>query len=542
MGKGKALSEAQCRLAHSMRIAADRTKFPRRVLKITAAQRRALHGRGPAGWGGRLTTAASRARVAIGRRLAKEVAAQRAPAWKAKLGKLLGGSGDLQTFFRGLARGSAHIPLMTDCSGGEAPVWATRALRVPIQHTASCDYAAGSQKFIFRNLTPPVFFPDLFERSHKDPKPSLPCGPGLYVAGFPCKAFSALRHKTQLMDDPEARQFFEVRNTIKSQQPGVAVLENVGGIQKVMTSVMKELRKCGDYFLHVVKISPDMVGFPGTRIRLYFLMIRRDLLLAPTVRTEDAAELDAAIAKVIDEIFEEMKHEPEMTFKELLHPESHPEIREFKREQRRKWEQKSPSGSLINASAEKVSAKDLKIKPKRTKHSWVKRHHEHMVKKGLPAAQVAGFFGRTSLASRAQAAGLLTSQRQTHCLDMALFEAHREDKQVEVVNLSQSGDRSTAVTSGKFPCVTPGGLFWLVSRNRPAVASEKLLLNGFPMDKIDLGANTAKEVESIAGNTMHIRAVAAAITLALAMVQPEQLREECRTLATDFARWESNRR
>lgn len=44
----------------------------------------------------------------------------------------------------------------------------------------------------------------------------------IYVAGFPCKAFSRLRHKTELLQDEEAKQFFAVRDTIKDLRPRVA--------------------------------------------------------------------------------------------------------------------------------------------------------------------------------------------------------------------------------------------------------------------------------------------------------------------------------
>ena len=41
----------------------------------------------------------------------------------------------------------------------------------------------------------------------------------LYVAGFPCKAFSRLRAKTKGLKDPQARQFFGVCRAIKDTAP-----------------------------------------------------------------------------------------------------------------------------------------------------------------------------------------------------------------------------------------------------------------------------------------------------------------------------------
>lgn len=50
------------------------------------------------------------------------------------------------------------------------------------------------------------------------------CKVALYVAGFPCKAFSNLRHRTEWLEDKEARQFYMVRDCVKRVQPPAACL------------------------------------------------------------------------------------------------------------------------------------------------------------------------------------------------------------------------------------------------------------------------------------------------------------------------------
>lgn len=47
----------------------------------------------------------------------------------------------------------------------------------------------------------------------------------LYFAGFPCKAFSRLRHVSLLLRDPQAKQFFEVIRTVRRVKPVVSCLE-----------------------------------------------------------------------------------------------------------------------------------------------------------------------------------------------------------------------------------------------------------------------------------------------------------------------------
>lgn len=41
----------------------------------------------------------------------------------------------------------------------------------------------------------------------------------IYIAGFPCKAFSRLREKTDGVEDKEALPFYEVKNTMKEVRP-----------------------------------------------------------------------------------------------------------------------------------------------------------------------------------------------------------------------------------------------------------------------------------------------------------------------------------
>lgn len=41
----------------------------------------------------------------------------------------------------------------------------------------------------------------------------------IYVAGFPCKAFSALRAESDWLQDPQARQFYKCAETAKAVKP-----------------------------------------------------------------------------------------------------------------------------------------------------------------------------------------------------------------------------------------------------------------------------------------------------------------------------------
>lgn len=62
-----------------------------------------------------------------------------------------------------------------------------------------------------------LFFADVAEQffilDHKNAQVDI------YVAGFPCKAFSALRAESDWLQDPQARQFYKCAETAKAVKP-----------------------------------------------------------------------------------------------------------------------------------------------------------------------------------------------------------------------------------------------------------------------------------------------------------------------------------
>ena len=53
---------------------------------------------------------------------------------------------------------------------------------------------------------------------------------------------------------------------------------------------------------------------------------------------------------------------------------------------------------------------------------------------------------------------------------------------------------------------------------------------GFPLDTLDLGADTAHELNSLAGNAFHVKSVAMAMLIALTLVDKDQFRSVCKDL------------
>ena len=128
--------------------------------------------------------------------------------------------GKVDTVAPGLSswvQGLSPIPLWTDFAGGEAPVWALKEMGVKILHVACSEIASGPQKFLFRNLNPPVFYNNMFQRNHAVPFPKPLCAPVILTSGFPCRAFSALRSgHTGLLQDKEAQGCWQMLETAKA--------------------------------------------------------------------------------------------------------------------------------------------------------------------------------------------------------------------------------------------------------------------------------------------------------------------------------------
>lgn len=112
----------------------------------------------------------------------------------------------------------------TDCSGIEAPIQAIKRLGIDFEHIFSSDIDKHVKDVSDKIYKPGIFYPDLMARDNtKAPKADL------YVAGFPCQAFS-IAGKRSGFDDVRGTVFFGCADYIKQQQPEVFILENVKGL------------------------------------------------------------------------------------------------------------------------------------------------------------------------------------------------------------------------------------------------------------------------------------------------------------------------
>lgn len=373
--------------------------------------------------------------------------------------------------------GQIRVRLGTDCSGAEAPVWSLRALQQPFEHVFSCDTNHQVRKFIASNSPPTIIFDDMLSRD-LDAVPDV----DVYVCGFPCTPYSQIRsHRTKLFKEPAAKPYFAVLKLLRHRRPPLAVLENVGGLRRVMGKVLRALEKLKWYFVIWMMIDSEALGEPVSRPRCYFLLVRRD----------------AGISSDVSEMVEFCK--------KCLSGASSP-VQEHVR-----------TRMLPNDSHEVQSwLKQAMSRPARaaTGKKWLKKHETFRREHG-----VQGFRGGGLQAVR--------SERQREVFGLQTM-ARGKDITVDV---SQSIDRAHARTSGVLPTITPRGVCVVGVLDRPVLPCEKLLLHGFPLHRMQIPAGVSDaDLASMGGNTMHLHSVGLALLMGISLLRdplPTALPNRC---------------
>ena len=366
------------------------------------------------------------------------------------------------------------LSIGTDCSGADAPIFALRAMNVAHRHTFSCDNAAGPQQFIKLNTQPDgTMFTDLMQR---DPA-SVPAHQ-VYVAGFPCKAFSLLNAKSRLFKEQSARPFIGVLRTIRHCHPAVAVLENVIGLKRVLAPVSRRLRAVGRYHLVVLEMDPRHLGEPVRRPRLYMLLIRHDVAVA-----SDAGSL----TELAQHIWQSLACARAVPFTSRMLPNDHPVVLASRR---------------VNPQVGGVAPSRL---PGGVAPRWATRHREFCNSHGVPRGE----------GPEADMAGISAPrEREAWTVLCRLFPSA-----MLVADLSQCLTRTVCKTDGTMPTITPGAHLVVRALRRRVLPMEKLLLHAFPLHRLSLGGLSETALSSLGGNTMHVQCVGAALAIALSLTR-----------------------
>ena len=372
-----------------------------------------------------------------------------------------------------------YVRVGTACSGAEAPIWALRAMGIKHVHKFSCDWKEPVRDFIAAVSPPegPIFQNML--TCKMDDIPDM----DLYVCGFPCTPFSSLRrHKTRLLKEAAAKPFLKLLKVLEERKPALAVLENAVGIQAVMQKVCQMLGKLGCYFVIVVKIDSEALGVPLKRPRYYFILVRKDVSI--TKKIDSLASLGKAIMKGCTQPVRG-------TVLDLLLP---PQRTEAKQMTVKKAGGKKKAH--VGALGGQVQCK------------WKAKHAAFRKKFALPPP--------TSCRD-SDALGLQNPRQRE--LWQLLVNAHRGKK--IIADVSQNIDRCRISTNGVCPTVTPHSILCIQAASRQVSPMDTLAMHFFPVHRMKIPtAVKAKTLQSLGGNTMHLKSVGLAMCMGLAMVKP----------------------
>jgi len=116
------------------------------------------------------------------------------------------------------------IKIGTDFSGVGAPEQALIKLGIEHKSIFACDVDKYAKQSYLANYNTENFYDDITKRNHNE-TPYV----DLYVAGFPCQAFS-LAGKRLGFEDTRGTLFYDLLKYLKAKKPKYFILENVKGL------------------------------------------------------------------------------------------------------------------------------------------------------------------------------------------------------------------------------------------------------------------------------------------------------------------------
>lgn len=400
--------------------------------------------------------------------------------------------------------GKRALRLGTDCAGAEAPIFALHEIRsainnalgrdLQIEHLFSCDVEPSSRRFIRQNCSPHAFFPDLLARgsiSHciiaERPR-IVPSDLDIYVAGFPCKDFSTLNKFRDCLTGPNSPIFYGVVRYIRSHEPCVFILENVSGLANrkhgapaPIHEVMRVLRDIPGYTVRGWRVNTADYHLPQRRRRVYIVGVH-------TGKTSLTRPL-SAWGELLRQLATKSQPAPALDF-------------------------------VLSDHEPEVQEEASRLKFRRQGHSvgekWMDKHRAVIERLGLGntrpyTGQHRGYC--PSLCERIRDVVEFTACR------VAEVSGCPAEQTQYLAEVSQNPEFAlNTVKDNVSPCVTPAGKLWCFSRFRYLVGIEKMALQGFPADSLNLSGLSKAEVEALAGNSMSVSMVGTFLSLVLAFV------------------------
>ena len=231
---------------------------------------------------------------------------------------------------------------------------------------------------------------------------------------------------------------FATIDTIRLQQPRLAVLENAVGLRRVLPQVLRMIRALNLYVVVQLQLDPTEFGLPVRRPRLYFLLVRRDVAL-----TTDESELGDLASRMLGR----MRQQRTTSFHSCLLPAEHQVVRDYNKR-------------LATAHKKNKFCGRVGLRPC---GRWVDKHAAFRLAHGIPRS-----VSSTSAQPSADVL-LLTSPRERDLWSLALASCKSQSL---IVDISQSVGRGS-LSDGTLPTITPRCRLCIRSAGRQLSSIEK---------------------------------------------------------------------
>lgn len=176
----------------------------------------------------------------------------------------------------------------TDYSGIETPLMALDKIGIPYKHVFSSEIDPTARQVIQEKFKPDILYGDATKRDNS----KLP-NVDLYIAGFPCQAFSSMRQDlySSTSTKIKLKHFKTCIKAIKASNPGVFVLENVPRLMsanggKVLELIKRDLSSLHTYHISILKLNALNFGSLQNRSRLFIIGIKSNLTENPITRIQ----------------------------------------------------------------------------------------------------------------------------------------------------------------------------------------------------------------------------------------------------------------
>ena len=359
-----------------------------------------------------------------------------------------------------------------------------------------------------------------------------------YVVGFPCKPWSDQNSSKSAKGwkHPAAKVLLAMLTACMSMQPAWMVWENVVGIYKYWTSVLKLLKSRGvtrDYCMVVLPLDPQRVfGTPMARPRLYMVAIRKDLCVGDAKQMADicVSVLQSVLGRSRKQTWEDWV--PPKTarlcfgscFRYVLEC-SHvcfPRV--------------NPARAVLVRPCYDRSISHMQEcgHEKEDHHNngeprWKKQHADFRQRHGLP-----------SRSPILPAAGQGLTQRQS---DMVLLKhaVHRGPWPL-AVDISQSVGWGSSCARA-CPCLTTSSKIAIVYADASFhMLTDKQAMNFMGLGGLSIPKECSSSMTDLLGNGMHVDCVGLAVGLAVSLVSAQPIPQERRLAASStsvlFLKWQ----